>query len=94
MEYFQIPVSIGYLSYFLVKGNDVYATIDRFMEIKADPFLLDYLKEFKERKLSHDYIIIVIALFSSSLYRFYHYHFLIGVKSPAILLIQLKVSII
>ena len=35
---YQFPFSIGYLSYFIIKGNDVYGTIDKFMEIKADPF--------------------------------------------------------
>ena len=62
----QCPVSIGYLSYTLHEdsNNNLYETIDKIMNIKADLFLTNYLAEFTERKPSHDNIIALVALFS------------------------------
>ena len=63
----QLPASIGYLTYIVIEYNDVYGIIDKFLEIKADPFFLHYLNEFIEKKPSHEIVITVIALFSSTL---------------------------
>ena len=65
----QCPISIGYLSYTLHEdsNNNLYETIDKIMNIKADLFLKNYLAEFVEKKPSHDNIIALVALFSSGI---------------------------
>ena len=67
MGLLHLPVSIGYLCYTLHENKKIYRTIDIIMNIKADPFLQNYLTELKERKPSHNYNIALIALFSSTL---------------------------
>ena len=67
MALLHLPASIGYLCYTLHENKKIYRTIDIIMNIKADPFLQNYLTELKERKPSHNYNIALIALFSSTL---------------------------